>query len=179
MREELELAQSRTEELEAKVGQAQQLRDRMAAIEPEARAAGALRQEVKELGGQIRNTNAAKVQEVQHWKRIFEQEQGFRQAAEFLAAERSSEIDQLKAENQRLTQEVQEMPGHICANLSRELKPLQQELDELRLLRVWVGHPCKVCGKPTSGVTAREVAAKMLREGGYAHGKCLKKKSWW
>ena len=96
-----------------------------------------------------------------------------------MVAERSSEIDQLKAENQRLTQEVQEMPGRISANLSRKLKPLQQELDELRLLKVWVGHPCKVCGKPTSGVTTREVAAKMLREGGYAHGDCLGKRPRW
>ena len=78
-----------------------------------------------------------------------------------------------------MSQEIQEMPGRISANLSRELKPLQQELDELRLLMVWVGHPCKVCGKPTSGVTTREVAAKMLREGGYTHGDCLKKGSWW
>ncbi len=66
LREELELARSRIEELEENVRQDQQLRIQMAALEPEARAAGELWQEVKELDNQIRNTNAAKLQEVQH-----------------------------------------------------------------------------------------------------------------
>ena len=49
MGEELGLAQSRIEDLEAKARQAQQLLDRLAAIEPEALAAGELRQKVKGL----------------------------------------------------------------------------------------------------------------------------------
>ena len=179
LREELELARSRIEELEAKASQAQQLRIRMAALEPEARAAGELRQEVKELDNQIRNTNAAKVQEVQHWKAKFEQEEKSQRNAETLAAKRSSELDQLKAEHQRLTQAMQESPGRMSAKLLEMLQPFKKELEELRLLKVWVGHPCKVCGKPTPGTTTREVAAKLLREGGYGHSKCLKKRSWW
>ena len=87
-----------------------------------------------------------------------------------MAIKRSSEINQLKDENQRLAQEVQEMPGRISGKLWEMLQPFNQELDELRLLKVWAGHPCKVCGKPTPGVTTREVAAKLLREGGYGHG---------
>ncbi len=179
LREELELAQSRIEELEAKLSQDQQFRVRLAAIEPEARAAGELRQEVKELAHKMRNTNAAMAQEVHHWKGRFEQEEESRQIAEALAAKRSSEINQLKVENQRLSQEVREMPDRISAKVWEMLQPFKQELEEVRLLKVWVGHPCEVCGKPTPGVTTREVAARILRDGGYAHGDCLKKRGWW
>ena len=111
LKEELELERRRKEEFETEASQAQQMRVRLAAIEPEARAAGELRQGVKGLAGQIRNTNAARVQEVQHWKDKFEQERESRQAAETLAAKRSSEIDQLKAENQRLIQEPLPCPN--------------------------------------------------------------------
>ena len=179
LQEELEVARSRIEELEAKLSQAQQLRNRLAAIEPEARAAGELRKEVKELDHKIRNTNAAMAQEVHHWKGRFEQEQESRRAAEALAMKRSSEIDQLKTENQKLSQEMQEIPGRVSAKLEEMLQPFKQESEELRQLKVWVGHPCKVCGKPTPGVTTREVAARILRDGGYAHGDCLKKRGWW
>ena len=151
----------------------------MAAIEPEARAAGELRREVKELEHQIRYTNGTMAQEVHHWQARLEQEQEAKVEAEALAAKRSSEIDQLKAENQRLSQEVQEIPGRITSKVWGMLQPFKQELDELRLLKVWVGHSCTVCGKPTPGTPPREVAAKLLREGGYGHGDCLKKRSWW
>ncbi len=103
LREELEQTQSRIEDLKEEESQAQQLRDRLAAIEPEARAAGELRQEVNELDHQIRHTNATMAQEVHHWKGRFEQEEESRQVAEALAAK---EINQLKVENQRLTREV-------------------------------------------------------------------------
>ena len=179
LREELELARSGIEDLEAKAGQVQQLRDQLASIEPEARAAGELRQEVKKLDRQVRHTNAAMAQEVHHWKGMFAQEEESRQEAGSLAAKRSSEIDGLKAENQRLSQEIQEIPGRISAQVWEMLQPFKQELEELRLLKVWVGHPCTVCGKPTPGTPPREVAAKMLRDSGYGHGDCLKKRSWW
>ena len=171
--EELELAQSRIEELEAKASQAQQLRDRLAAIEPEARAAGELRREVNELDHQIKHTNATMAQEVHRWKGRFEKEGESRQTAEVLAAKRNSEMQQLRTENQRLTQEMQQMPDRISAKVWEMLQPFKQELEELRLLKVWAGHPCTVCGKSTPGVPVREVAARPLREGGYAHGDCL------
>ena len=177
LREELELAQCRIDDLKGEASQAQQLRVRLAAIEPEARAAGELRQEIKELDHQVRHTNVTMAQEVHHWKGRFEQREESRQVAEALAIKRSSEIDQLKAENQRLSQEIQEIPGRISVQVWVMLQPFKQELVELRLLKVWVGHSCKVCGKPTPGVTTREVAARILREGGYAHGDCLKR-SW-
>ncbi len=178
LREELELARSRIEELEAKVGQAQQLRDRLAAIEPEARAAGELRRKVKELDHKVRHTNATMAQEVQQWKGRFEQEEESRQVAEALAAKRSSEIAGLKAENQVRSQEVQETPGRIYTKVWGMLQPFKQELEDLRLLKVWGGHPCKFCGKPTPGVTTREVSARILREIGYGHSDWLKR-SWW
>ena len=87
-------------------------------------------------------------------------------------------MDGLKVENQRLDREVQEMPGRISVEVWEMLQPFKQELEELRLLKVWVGHPGKVCGKPTPGVTTREVDARILRDGGYAHGDCLEKRSW-
>ena len=58
--EELELARGGIEELEANARQDQQFRVRLAAIEPEARAADELRRKVKGLGDQIGRTNAAK-----------------------------------------------------------------------------------------------------------------------
>jgi len=179
LREELELARSQIEELEVKASQAQQLRIRLAAIEPEARVAVELRQQVKELDRQICNTKAALDQEVHQWKERFEQEQESRKNAETLAAKRSSEIGQLKAEKQGLIQAMEESPGRISAKLLEMLQPFKQELEELRQLKVWVGHPCKVCGKPTPGTPPREVAAQLLREGGYSHSKCVKKRSWW
>ena len=179
LREELDLAQSRIEDLKAEESQAQQLRDRLAAIEPEARVAGELRQEVQVLDHQLRHANATMAQEVHHWQARLEQEREAKVEAEALAAKRSSEINQLKAENQGLSQEVREMPGHIYAEVWEMLQPFKQKMEELRLLKVWVGHHCKVCGKPTPGVTTREVAARLLREGGYGHGDCLKKRSWW
>ncbi len=179
LREELELALSRIEELEAKASQAQRLGDRLAAIEPEARSAGELRQKFKELDHKVRHTNATMAQEVHNWKGRFEQEEESRQVAEALAARRNSEIDGLKAENQRLSQEMQEIPGRISVQVWEMLQPFKQELEELRLLKVWVGHPCKVCGKPSPGVTTRKVAAMILREGGYGHGDYLKKRSIW
>ena len=106
-----ELAQALSH-IEAEASQAQQLRDNLAALEPEARAAGELRQEVKELNHQVRHGNAAMAQETGHWKDRFQQEEKSRQDAESLAAKRNSEINQLKAENQRLTKEVREIPGH-------------------------------------------------------------------
>ena len=53
-----------------------------------------------------------------------------------MAAKRSSEINQLKVENRRLTQEVQEIPGRISAKVWEMLQPFNQELEELRLLKV-------------------------------------------
>ena len=148
------------------------------ALEPEARAAGELRQKVKVLDHQVRHTNATMAQEVHLWKGRFEQEEESRQVAEALAAKRSSEIAGLKTENQRLTLEVQEMPGRISTKVWEMLQPFKQELEELRLLKVWVGNPCTVCGKPTPGTPPREVAAKLLRDGGYGHGECIKRRSW-
>ena len=164
--------------IESDASQVQQLRDRLAALESEASAAGELRREIKELNHQVRHGNATMGQEVHRWEARFEQAEKSRQDAESLAAKKNSEIHQLKADNQRLTQEVQEIPGRISAQVWEMLQPFKQELDELRLLNVWVGHPCKVCGKPTPGVTTREVAARILREIGYGHGDCLKR-SWW
>ena len=95
-----------------------------------------------------------------------------------MAAKRNLEIAGLKSENQRLTLEVQEMPGRISTKVWEMLQPFKQELEELRLLKVWVGNPCTVCGKPTPGTPPREVAAKLLRDGGYGHGECVKRRSW-
>ena len=113
-------------------------------------------------------------QELKQWQARLEQEQEARREADDLVLRRSSEIDQLRAENQYLAQQLGAIPGFV----SEKVQPLKQELEELRQLMVWVGHPCSGCGKPTSGVPSREVAAKLLRDGGYGHGKCVKKRSW-
>ena len=105
------------EDLEAEARQAQQLRDRLAVLEPEARAAGKLRQKIQELDHHVRHGNAAMAQEVHHWKVRFEKEEKSRQDAGALAAKMSSEVDHLRAENQRLSLELQEMPGRISARV--------------------------------------------------------------
>ena len=96
LQEELELAGSRIEDLEAKASQAQRLRDRLGAIEPEARAAGELRQKVKELDHKVRHTNVTMAQEVHNWKGRVEQEEESRQGAEALAIKRSSGLEKIR-----------------------------------------------------------------------------------
>ena len=48
------------------------------------------------------------------------------------------------------------------------------ELEHLRPLKVWAGHPCAHCGKALRGVVEREVAGALLRN--LAHKECLQER---
>ena len=127
----------------------------------------------------LSHSGAVMAQELKQWQARLEQEQEARREADDLVLRRSSEIDQLRAENQYLAQQLEALPSKIVPKVWEQIQPMQQEMEELRQLKVWAGHPCSKCGKPTSGVPSREVAAKLLQDGGYGHGDCVKKRSWW
>ena len=176
---DLDFATGQKEELVLEASQARVLQDHLSELEPEAQAAAELRQQVQDLQSHLSHSEAVMAQEVRRWQAGLQQEQVARREAEELVSYRSSEIDQLQAEKQRLAQQLEDLPSKIVPKVWEQIQPLQQETEELRLLKVWAGHPCSKCGKPTSGVPSREVAAKLLRDGGYGHGECVQKKSWW
>ncbi len=91
----------------------------------------------------------------------------------------SGEVEQLKEVNQELQNRIELLPKHLTGEAWKLIDPMQKELAELRPLKVWVGHPCVRCHKPTPGVPSRKEAGRMLREAGYCHGDCLKKKGLW
>jgi DNA repair exonuclease SbcCD ATPase subunit len=154
------------------------LREQLAAVEPEAQAAGELGQQLQQLQSRFSDTTASIAREVQDWRGKLGMEQQSRQQAEALAAGYLAEMAQLKEANQQLEKALQELPDRLVAPAWQWIQPLKKELEELRPLAVWDGHPCSICGQPTSGVTSRQVAGKMLRKGGYAHGQCAKKNGW-
>jgi DNA repair exonuclease SbcCD ATPase subunit len=175
---DLERALARLEELEDQATQAQVLRERLAAIESEAQAAGELRQKLQQLQSHFSQATASLAQEAQDWQGKLGMEQIARREAEALAAGYLAEMAQLKEANQQLERALQELPGRLVAPVWQWIQPLKKELEELRSLGVWNGHPCSICGQPTSGVTSRQVAGKILERGGYVHGQCVKKDGW-
>ena len=179
IREELERAKALIAELQAEASQVQVFRARLDALEPEARAAGEAQKKSQELSARLSSTNAALEQKEQEWQEKFQQEQRARQQARALADQLSGEVEQLKEVNQELQDKIEQLPKHLTGEVWKLIDPMQKELAELRPLKIWVGHPCVRCHKPTSGVTSRKLAGQILRDGGYGHGDCLKKKAWW
>ena len=118
-------------------------------------------------------------QQEQEWQAQLAKEQRARQQARALADQLSGEVEQLKEVNQELQNRIELLPKHLTGEAWKLIDPMQKELAELRPLKVWVGHPCVRCHKPTPGVPSRKEAGRMLREAGYCHGDCLKKKGLW
>ena len=52
----------------------------------------------------------------------------------------------------------------------QECQERERELEQLRPLKAWTGHPCAHCGKPLRGVVKREVAEALLRD--FVHKDC-------
>ncbi len=146
LREELDLASGQMEELAAEASQAQMWQERLAETEPVVAEAADLRREVEDLRSQLSHSQAVMAQEVRQWEARFEQEQVARREAEELVSNQSSEIVQLKAENQRLAQQLEDLPSKIVPKVWEQIQPMQQEVEELRQLQVWAGHPCSKCG---------------------------------
>ena len=63
----------------------------------------------------------------------------------------------------------------IAQQREQENQVLKKTLGDLEPLRVWAGHPCKVCKKPMGGVVSRETAAELMQD--LAHTDCLKQDS--
>ena len=169
----------KTAELTLETNQAHMLQERLAEVEPAAAEAADLRREVQDLNRDLSHSQTVMAREVGQRQASLQQEQEARRECEELVVQRNSDIEQLKTENQRLSQRLEDLPNQVAPKLWELIQPMQQEIEELRQLQVWAGHPCSKCGKPTPGVTSREVAAKLLREGGYGHGECIKNRSWW
>ena len=56
----------------------------------------------------------------------------------------------------------------------QERQKRDEELQELRPLKVWADLPCAHCGKPLRGVVKREVAEALLRK--FVHPQCLEER---
>ena len=115
-------------------------------------------------------------QKEQEWQGKFVEEQRARRQAQALADQSNAEIGRLKETNQLLQSQNEQLSDTAYREAWKLYEPYIKELAELRQLKVWAGHPCVRCHQPISGIPSRVVAAKILREGGYGHGKCPKKK---
>jgi myosin heavy subunit len=177
-KEELDSAVLQIEELAAQARQARMWQKRLVEVEPAVAESAALRREIKDLNHHLSYSRAVMDQHSQQWQAEFQQEQEALREAEDLVARRDSEIDQLKTKNHGLTQQLEAIPGLVSDKFAELVRPLLVELEQLRPLKVWTGHPCSKCGKPISGVTSRELAADLLREAGFRHVNCVRKWPW-
>jgi len=164
---QLECAVDGDAELAAQV---QTLLERMKALEAEAAAAGQLRQRVKELEGQLEHaahTQAAMRQNAVQWQGKFGEEQVARQKAE-------AQATTLWQDNQQLHGKLTEWQQWE-STAQAAIQSLTNEVEGLRPLKVWAGHPCKICNKPLPGIVSREDAAKAMKD--FGHADCLKQDS--
>jgi len=148
----------------------QALQERVKALESEAAVADQLRQRVQELEGQLRQATTAQVsmsQDINGWRTKAVVEGGARQNAEARTLAVGHDNQQLHGK----LDEWQQWGAHAQASL----QALKSEVEQLRPLKVWAGHPCMVCKKPLPGIVSREDAAKAMKD--FGHKDCLKKES--
>ena len=81
---------------------------------------------------------------------------------------------QLDKDNQGLRAETEQWKL-VTERTNNMLISLVAEVQELRPLKVWAGHPCKHCKKPLLGVASREDAARLLED--FGHAECIKEHS--
>ena len=79
------------------------------------------------------------------------------------AGSSTESVKHLVAEEHRILSES--LQHHL-----RELEDRDRELQLLRPLKVWAGHPCALCGEPLRGVVNRQVAKAILKD--LAHKEC-------
>jgi hypothetical protein len=146
----------RAQRLEEDTKQTPALHTRVALLEAEAQEAARLRERVKELESHVQraaNSQAEMRQSATQWQQKYERERAAR-----IKADRQWELG--------------------CANAQQrgqENQALKRTVAELEPLRVWAGHPCKVCKRPLSGVVSRENVVKAMKN--FGHTDCLKKES--
>ena len=158
-------------------GEVKALQEQVSVLEPEALAAVELRLSVKELKGQLQHeahTQASMRQGAAQWQSELRSEQAARREAEEQCEVLRKNAQQAEIDKQRLKGEVEKWQ-QIVEKTNLVARPLVAEVEDLRRLKVWIGHPCKVCKKPMSGVVSRENAAKAMES--FGHSDCLKKDS--
>ncbi len=176
VREELAQVMALNEELKSEASQAKVLRARLAALEPKARAAEEAKMQSLVSTTLLNSTKNDQRQKEQEWHEKFVQEQRARRQAQALVDQSNAEISRLKEVNQLLQSQNEQLSDTAYREAWKLYEPYMNEVAELRQLKVWAGHPCVRCHQPISGIPSRVVAGKILREGGYGHGKCFKKK---
>ncbi len=142
LQEKLAQTLDRIAELEVEAGESGALREQVAALEPKARSADKWQQQYSELEDHLSHTVAAMGQEVEDWQSKFTAEQDARKEAEALADQNSAEAVHLREANQELQQKLQSLPNRLAQELWELVQPLNDELEELRPLKVWAGHSC-------------------------------------
>ena len=73
----------------------------------------------------------------------------------------------------RLTQELEELRAEL-SRTQGEKEELKLELEQIRPLTVWAGHPCAICSLPLLGLVTPEKAQELLKD--YAHKECLQER---
>jgi len=132
--EELAQAVDRTAEIEFKPGEVWALRERVADLESEARAADEWKRKYHELEDRLSRIDAALGQDIQDWQNRFAAEEMARNEAEALSAGHREEADCLREVNQKLRQKVASMPNLLAQEIWELVQPLEAELEELRTL---------------------------------------------
>lgn len=172
VQEELDRARDRIQKLEAVAQRGETLKARIAELEPIATSAAEAQNEAKRWQARYFSLSAQNVQEVQDWEQKLAAEQEARSEAEGQIVWYEKENARLKEANQELLVRLEQQPDQILQIVREQLRPVNQELEQLRPLKAWAGHPCTECGKPVNGVPSREVAGKILRKGRLVHKGC-------
>ena len=158
------------EHLEREAEEADMLRERITTLTSEAQQAEALRGQVRALQTQLHHachTEAAMRQGAAQFRQQLGAEQEARRMSESESTNQAREIMGLRQE----CQSQQEILGRA----ESALNALLAEVETLRPLRVWAGHPCQRCGKPMSGLVDRATAARLLED--FSHVACLEQRS--
>ena len=142
---------------------------RLAAAEQQANAGSGWREKCKTLEQQFSRQKS----ESTKWQQHATEQQDGRQLAEQNLEEYRKRAFQSESEIKRLKKKLVEQPEINAKSVfEKVIQPMQAELEKLRPLLCWEGHPCQECGKPITGVISREFAAKVLRRVGYRHKRC-------
>lgn len=130
--------------MEVEAADAQALRERVAALEPEAESAGEWQRKYHDLEDRLNRTAGPMDQEVQDWQGKFAAEQKARLHAESQADQYGAEAARMKEANQELRSKLESLPNHLAQEVWKLVQPLNAELEELRPLKIWAGHSCSL-----------------------------------
>lgn len=170
LRLQIERYEATIKELEERVRESEGFKKQVAALKLEARELSHLRQRIRLLEANRHFSQNARAN-LQHQLNSAEAqlEEQSRQRAELeeqIAGARTQVADRAY-HNRQLEEQLK-----LCQGL---IENLAAELECLRPLQVWVGHPCVVCRKPTSGVVSRDMAERLLQD--FGHPACLHKQN--